>query len=184
MFRCPQISRESRENGRDEKQVNASSVSTAYKIVIGVLLLSLVIVSLLSLQQVNSIQLQNGQLLSHSSDLDQKNSYLRRIVTLGETQVLANRLDIYWSAGVSSRSLNLSCECFQYSGYLHVNWTSPAASMALRVVQFSLNLTTPSKSSGDFMIPISSSESFSAWFDFTGCYSLQCQATYSAVYHY
>ncbi len=183
MFRHPQISRESPGNRGSEKQVKETSLPTAYKIVIGMLLLSLVIVSLLSFQQVYSIQIQNGQLLSHSIDLDQQNSYLHRIVTLRETQVLANRLAFYWSEQVS-KSLDLSCECFQYSGYLHLNWTSPAGSVALRVVQFSFNLTTPSKSTGDFRIPISSSESFSVWFDFGRCYSSQCQATYSAVYHY
>ncbi len=183
MFKHSQISLERPGNKRNEKQVKGTSVLTAYKIAIGMLLLSLVIVSLLSFQQVNSIQVQNGQLLSHSIDLDQQNSYLHQIVTLGETQVLANRLALYWSAQVS-KSLDLSCDCFQYSGYLHLNWTSPAGSVALRVVQFGLNLTTPSKSTGDFRIPISSSESFSVWFDFGRCYSSQCQATYSAVYHY
>lgn len=163
--------------------MKGASLSTVYKIVIGMLFLSLVIVSLLSFQQVNSIQVQNGQLLSHSIDLDQQNSFLHRIVTLGEAQVLANRLALYWSAQ-GSKSLDFSCECFQYSGYLHLNWTSPGGSVALRVVQFSLNITTPSKSTGDFRIPISSLESFSVWFDFGRCYSSQCQATYSAVYHY
>ena len=184
MFERNEIGREAPGNGSNQIHVSSALVHTGYKIGIGLLLLSLVIISLLSLQQMNLLQVQNSQLSSRTSGLDQQNSSLNRIITLGESQVLAYRLALNWSAGITSRSLEWSCVCFKYSGYLRVNWTSSVASIALRVVQFNLNLTTPTRLSGDFRIPISSLESFSVWFDFWGCYSSQCQATYSAVYHY
>jgi len=184
MFGRKGIGREARANGSNPIHPGSGLVPTGYKIAFGLLLLSLVIISLILLQQTNILQSQNSQLVSHSSNLDQQNSSLNRIIALKESQVLANRLALNWSAGIHSRELEWSCACFQYSGYLHVNWTSPVGSIALRVLQFNFNLTTPSGSKGDFRIPISSLESFSAWFDFAGCYSSQCQATYSAVYHY
>jgi hypothetical protein len=184
MFARHEEGREAPGNGSNPIHPRSGLVPTGYKIAIGLLLLSLVIVSLILLQQMNMLQSQNNQLVSHSSNLDQQNSSLNRIITLGESQVLANHVALNWSAGMPSRPLEWSCVCFQYSGYLHVNWTSPMGSMALRIVQFNLNLTTPSGSKGDFRVPVSGLESFSAWSDFASCYSSQCQATYSAVYHY
>ncbi len=183
MFRHPEMGREALGNATDQKRVSKVDVSTGYKIVVGLLLLALVVVSLLSLQEINLLQLQNGQLLSHSSNLDQQNSELNKIVTLRETQVLANHRTVYWSAGLAVMPLELSCQCFQYSGYLHVNWTS-TANLTLQVSQFGLNFTTPSQPNGDFRIPVGGKELPSASFNIAGCSISGCQATYSVIYHY
>lgn len=156
-----------------------------YKIAIGILFLSLVIVGLMAVQQANLLQLQNSQLSSRSSSLSDNLSDLTKIVSLAKSQVLADNHVVYWTAGMTGLALDWSCQCFHYAGYLHVNWTSPN-DLSLRVVQFGLNLTTPSRAVGDFKIPISSGESFVASSFVMGGCSVQggCTATYSAVYHY
>jgi hypothetical protein len=155
-----------------------------YKVAIGLLLLSLVIVSLMALQQANLSQLQNSQLSSHSSSLSNNLSDLNKIVSLEKSQVLANNHVVYWTAGMTGIRLDWYCRCFQYSGYLHMNWTSPNE-LSLRVVQFGLNFTTPSRAVADFKIPISSGEPFAASFVMASCsVQSECTATYSAVYHY
>ena len=151
------------------------------KIVMGLLLLSLVVISLLSIQQVNMLQVQNGQLSNHSSDLDHQYSDLSRIIKLGETRVLADHLTVSGPKG--SIQLNFTCQCFGYSGYLRVNWTSPST-VSFRVAQFNLNTTTPRSHSGDYRVAVSSAERFSAWFEIDGCPGSMCSATYSIVYHY
>ena len=159
-------------------------VPRKYKVAIGILLLSLFIVGLMGLQQANILQLQNSQLSSHSSNLSNSLSDLNKIVSLEKSQVLAESHAIRWTAGVTTVPLGWSCQCFQYSGYLRMSWTS-ANNLSLRVVQFGLNLTTPSMAVADLKIPISSEEPFAASFVMSYC-SVQggCTATYSAVYHY
>jgi uncharacterized membrane protein (Fun14 family) len=159
-------------------------VPSRYRIAIGILLVSLVLVSLAYFQQTNSLQLQNNQLSSHSSSLSDNLSDLNKIVSLGKSQVLADDQTIFWTAGMTAVRLDWSCQCFQYSGYLHINWTS-TTNLHLRVVQFGLNLTTPSIAVADFKIPISSGEPFAASFVMANCSTHGgCTATYSAVYHY
>jgi uncharacterized membrane protein (Fun14 family) len=159
-------------------------VPSKYKVAIGILLLSSVILGLMALQQANLLQLENSQLSSHSSSLTNNLSDLNKIVSLEKSQVLADNHVIYWTAGMTGIPLVWSCQCFQYSGYLHINWTS-ATNLSLRVAQFSLNLTTPSRAVADFKIPISSEEPFVASFVMPDCSVLgECTATYSAVYHY
>ncbi len=164
--------------------INETGVPTKYKIAIGILLLSLVIVSLMAIQEANLLQLQNNQLSSRSSSLSNNLSDLNKIVNLEKSQVLADDHAIYWAKGMTGVPLDWRCQCFQYSGYLHMNWTS-ATDLSLRVVQFGLNLTTPSMAIADFKIPISSGEPFAASFVMASC-GVQggCTATYSAVYHY
>jgi hypothetical protein len=162
-----------------------TSVPSRYKIAIGILLLSLVVVSLMFFEQTNFLQLRNSQLSSQSSGLSDNLSELNKIVGLAKSQVLADDHPIYWTTGITAVPLDWSCQCFRYSGYLRINWTS-ATNISLRVVQFGLNLTTPSMAVADFKIPISSGEpSFAASFVTASC-SVQsgCTATYSAVYHY
>jgi uncharacterized membrane protein (Fun14 family) len=159
-------------------------VPSKYKLAIGILLLSLVIVGLMALQQANLLQLENNQLSSHSSSLSNNLSDLNKIVSLEKSQVLADNRAIYWTAGMAGVPLVWSCQCFQYSGYVHINWTS-VNNLSLRVVQFNLNLTTPSRAVADFKVPISSGEPFTASFVMANCSFQQgCTATYSAVYHY
>ncbi|HVH15985.1 MAG TPA: hypothetical protein VNA15_09755 [Candidatus Angelobacter sp.] len=155
-----------------------------YKVAFGILLLSLVIVSLMALQWANLLQLQNSQLSSHSTSLSNDPSDLNKIVRLEKSQVLASSHAINWTAGTTTLPLDWSCRCFEYSGFLHMNWTS-ATDLSFRVFQFDLNFTTPSMAVADFNIPISSEEPFAASFVMTNC-SVQggCSATYSAIYHY
>jgi hypothetical protein len=109
-------------------------------------------------------------------------SDLNKIVRLEKSQILADGHAINWTAGTTTVSLDWQCQCFQYSGYLHVSWTS-ATNLSFRIFQFDLNFTTPSMTVADFNIPISSEEPFAASFDVASC-SGGCTATYSAVYHY
>ena len=159
-------------------------VPRKYKVAIGILLLSLVIVSLMGLQWANFLLLQNSQLSSHSSSLSNDLSDLNKIVRLEKSQVLASSHAINWTAGTTTLPLDWSCQCFQYSGFLHMNWTS-ATDLSFRVFQFDLNFTTPSMAVANFNVPISSEQPFDASFVMTNC-SLQggCTAIYSAVYHY
>ncbi len=171
-------------------ETSESAVPSKYKIAIGMLLLSLIIVSLMAFQQSNFLQLQNSQLSSHASSLSSTVSDLNKIVNLQKSQVLADNQSIYWTAGMTGVPLDWSCQCFQYSGYLHMNWTS-TTNLSLRVDQFGLNLTTPSVAVADFKIPVSSGvtssgePAFAASFVMTGCIVQGgCTVTYSAVYHY
>ncbi len=186
MFGRHETGREAPGNGPDQKQVGSTAVPTGYKIVIGLLLLSLVIVSLLSLQHVNLLQLQNSQLLSHSSNLDQQNSGLNKILALKDSYLLADQVVENWPTGTASFLVQGSCSCFQYSGYLHVTWTS-TANMTFQVVQFHLTLRTLSVENGDFRISVSSLEGFSMSFVIDGCPISGCpqgQVTFTVVYHY
>jgi hypothetical protein len=170
-------------------------VPSRYKIAIGILLLSLVIVSLMAFQQVSLLQLQNSQLSSHSSSLSDNVSDLNKIVNLQKSQVLADKQAVYWTTGMTVVPLDWSCQCFQYSGYLHISWKS-ATDLSLTVVQFGLNLTTPNMAVADFKVPIvpissgdirisSGEPSIAASFVMANCAAQAgCTATYSAVYHY
>lgn len=165
-------------------ETSEATVPSRYKIAIGLLLVSLVIVSLLWFQQSSLLQLKNNQLSSQTSSLNGNVSDLNKIVALQKSQLLEGNQSIEWLPGVSTMALGWSCKCFQYSGYLRVNWAS-ATDLSLRIVQFGLNLTTPSKPVGDFRIPISSGGPFVAEFDLANCSDQTgCNATYSAVYHY
>jgi hypothetical protein len=159
-------------------------VPRGYKIAIGILLLSVVIVGLNAFEQANLLQLQNSELSSRASSLSNNVSDLYKIVGLEKSQVLADNNPLHWTLGSAEVPLNWYCECFQYSGYVRVNWTS-STDFSFRVVQFGLNFTTPSGKVGDFRISISRGEPFTASFVMAGC-SVQagCSATYSAVYHY
>jgi len=155
-----------------------------YKVAMGILLLSLVIVGLLALQEANLLQLQNSQLSSRSNSLSNDLSDLNKIVRLEKSQALADNHAVYWTAGMTVVRLDWPCQCYQYSGYLRINWAS-STELSLRVVQFGLNLTTPSRAVADFKIPISSGAPFAASFILPGCLVQNgCTATYSAVYHY
>jgi hypothetical protein len=157
-------------------------VPRGYKIAIGILLLSVVIVGLNAFEQANLLQLQNSELSSRASSLSSNVSDLNKIVGLEKSQVLADNNPLHWTQ--AEVRLNWSCECFKYSGYVRVNWAS-STDLSFRVVQFGLNFTTPSGKVGDFRISISRGEPFTASFVMAGC-SIQagCSATYSAVYHY
>ena len=160
------------------------NVPGRYKIVIGILFLSLIIVSLFWFQQANLLQLRNGQLTSYSSNLRQSLSDLTKIISLQKSQVLADNQTIHWAAGMTSMPLNWTCQCFQYSGYVHVKWSS-TENLSLQIVQFGLNFTTSSNSAGDYRVPISSQETFAASFIMASCsIAGGCTGTYSAIYHY
>lgn len=133
-----------------------------------ILLPSLFIVSLMALQKANLLQLQNSQLSSHSSSLSNNLSNLNKIVSLEKSQVLADSHAINWTPGITTVPLDWSCQCFQYSGYLRMSWTS-ATNPSLRVTQFGLNFTTPSMALADFKIPISSEEPFNASLVMANC---------------
>ena len=183
----PSNSTSSRSNGKEGKPTDFGRrgngvAHVRYKIVIGILVISLIMAGLLFFQQANMLQLQNEQLSSRSSDLTRSLSDLNKIVNMQQAQVLKDNTTVLVSTGIIS--LNLTCPCFKYSGYLHISWRSSARIM-LRVVQFGLNLTTPNVSVGDFRIPVSSLDPFVASFVATGCpIRAQCTATYSAVFRY
>lgn len=141
-------------------------------------------VGLLWFQQANMLQLQNSQLSSSSSNLSQTNSDLYNILHLKDSQVLAGNQTIYWAAGAANKVLGWRCPCFQYSGYLHVKWTS-TTSLSLRITQLELNYTTPTATLGDYRIPISSEGPFAASLIMAPCSAQSvCTGTYSAIYHY
>ncbi len=186
MFGCHETGRETPGNGLDQREGRSTAVQTRYKIVIGLLLLSLVIASLVSLQHANLLQVQNNQLLSHSSSLDQQNSGLNKILALKDSYLLADQVVGNWPPGTASFLVQESCSCFQYSGYLHVTWNS-AANLTFQVVQFRLTIRTLSVQDGDFRISVSSLESFSMAFVIDGCPISGCpqgQVTFTVVYHY
>lgn len=178
------LSRSNRKEGKptDVDRRGDRVALVTYKIVIGILVISLIMAGLLFFQQANMLQLQNQQLSSRSSDLTQSLSDLNKIVNMQQVQLLKDNITILVSTG--GVSLNLTCPCFKYSGYLHVSWRSSAHIM-LCVVQFGLNLTTPNVSVGDFRVPVSSVDPFVASFVATGCpIGEQCTAIYSAVFRY
>jgi hypothetical protein len=155
-----------------------------YQIVIAILVLALAILSLVAVQETNRLMIQNGQLVVQSSGLAQQSNDLTKIIKLEKAEVLADHVAKDWPATAQTFPLQLSCDCFQYSGYLYVNWTSTGP-IRFRISQFHLLLDTETSSHGEFRLPISSAEGFSAEFIATSCPSAGCgQFIYELVYHY
>ena len=155
-----------------------------YQTIIAVLVLALAVLSLVAVQETNRLAIQNGQLVVQSSGLAQQSNDLTKIVKLEKAEVLADHVTIDWPATAQTVPLQLSCECFQYSGYLYVNWTSTGL-VKFRVSQFHLLTDTESASHGQFRLPVSSADTFTAEFIESLCPSTGCgQVLYELVYHY
>jgi hypothetical protein len=155
-----------------------------YQTIIALLVLTISIISLVAVHETNRLSLQNGQLVVQSSGYAQQSNDLTKILRLQKTEVLANHVSIDWPATAQTVPIQLSCECFQYSGYLYVNWTSSGL-LKFRISQFHLILDTESALHGEFRLPVSSADVFTAEFIESSCPSSGCgQFTYELVYHY
>ncbi len=170
----------------DKTNQERSRGPNAYQATIAFLVLAVVVIGLFALQETNSLRVQNSQLLSHSSSQDQQFVDLNKILRLEKTEVLANHTTVDWPGFNLTMPVEEHCNsCFQYSGYLKVNWTANAASLRFKVVQFHLGHTTEAGPTGDYSLPVSSADSVQMEFDIVSCPGSGCgQLTYNLVYHY